>query len=132
VNLTVRLEANTQTGLGHLARTQAVLEALREQTPVSVTFVMRAPYPCGETVVTLPSEITDSEEGAWLARKLPETDILLADLLQPTTALLRSLCRPEWHLVCIDDDTPHRFDCDLLVNPNLNTAFVHDRTPTTR
>jgi spore coat polysaccharide biosynthesis predicted glycosyltransferase SpsG len=132
VNLTVRLEANAQTGLGHLLRTQAVIEALREQTPVRVTFVMRAPYPCGETVVTLPQEVSDAEEGAWIAHHLPETDALLADLFQPTVAQLRSLRRPEWRLACIDDDTPHRFDSDLLVNSNLNTVFVHDRTPTTR
>src|SRR5262245_34580473 len=130
LNLTVRVDAGAEIGLGHLVRVQAVIEALRTLTPVSVTYITRLPLP-GENTLQIPPAVMAAEEGAWIAWKLPQTDVLLADLYHPTQAQLRSLRRFDWRLVCIDDESPFFFDCDLLVNPNLNTDFEHDRTQET-
>lgn len=131
MNLTVRVDAGAQIGLGHYTRVQALLEALQEIPSLQVTFVTRSeilPVPA----LLIPNSVSDAEEGEWIARALPETKLLIADLYRPTAAQLYSLRRFDWRLVCIDDDTPHRFDCDLLINPNLNTEFVHLHTARTR
>jgi UDP-2,4-diacetamido-2,4,6-trideoxy-beta-L-altropyranose hydrolase len=130
LNITVRVDAGAEIGLGHLVRVQAVIEALRALTPINVIYVTRLPLP-GENTMQIPSEVMASEEGAWIAWKLPQTDVLLADLYRPTQAQLRSLRRFDWRLVCIDDESPFYFDCDLLINPNLHTDFEHDRAPET-
>ncbi|MCS6775820.1 MAG: hypothetical protein RMJ43_02655 [Chloroherpetonaceae bacterium] len=132
MNVIVRVDAGERIGLGHLTRTCAILEALEElgQDPV-VTYVTRSvslPVPAWR----IPEYVTEAGEGSWIARNLPHADLVLADLYRPAAEQLQGLRQVRAVLVCVDDDTPHRFDCDLLVSPNLSTGFTHARTLTTR
>lgn len=128
----VRVDAGVHIGLGHLMRMRAVLEALQElEQDLAVTYVTRSAF-LPVSARRIPEYVTDAEEGQWIARSLPDTDLVLADLYQPTAEQLQSLRQVQATLVCVDDDTPHAFDCDLLVSPNLSTEFVHARTPSTR
>lgn len=139
MNLAVRVEAGHDIGLGHLMRVRSIVEAMeakeaREtietkeaQEPLHVTFVTRSEF-FSEHLLQIPPGVSENCEGEWIADNLPDTEVLLADLYQPTAGQLASLRSQDWYLACIDDDTPVRFDCDLLINPNLNTEFTHNRT----
>ncbi len=98
-------DASAESGGGHRVRTEALAQALVEK-------------------VGGRAQACSIEQLAEVA-----PDLVLADLYRPKS--LHGLRGP-WLLVCLDDESELEFDCDLLINPNLNEEFTHRTSARTR
>ena len=79
----------------------------------------------------IPPSAQPEEEDSFL-RSLPgPPDVVIADLYRPSQGQIDALRRGPWILVIFDDENNLLFDCDLLVNPNVNQVFSHRHTPGT-
>jgi spore coat polysaccharide biosynthesis predicted glycosyltransferase SpsG len=115
-------------GWGHLVRTQALGVALRRRN-VDCVLVTAAEGPFELPHVTVAPHLAPELESTALQAQRP--DVVVADLYRPDERRLEALRGP-WKLVCIDDEAPIEFDCDLLVNPSLDPDFVHRRAEHTQ
>jgi spore coat polysaccharide biosynthesis predicted glycosyltransferase SpsG len=113
-------------GHGHLVRTTALARFLVQHAGAECQIFSRSdraewPFPA----VRIPESLPLEREAEFLRAKAPEIDVLIADLYRPTQAQITAFRRENRLLVFLDDRSPLQFDCDILVNPNLSTQFVH-------
>jgi spore coat polysaccharide biosynthesis predicted glycosyltransferase SpsG len=129
LRVVLRADAGPEIGYGHLIRTLALGEALKELADADCLWVTRPPQdgfvlPVPSRRFELPAEVAVEREAPAIAGLGP-TDWLVADLYQLTEARLRTLSGP-WGLAVIDDEPKFTFSCDLLVCPNVELSM---RTP---
>jgi len=76
-------------------------------------------------VTQLSANMDVSAEVEWIRVWSPS--VVIADLYRPTQMQVTQLARGPWVTAFIDDDSALEFDCDLLINPSLDSSFVHRR-----
>lgn len=120
-NIYFRADGNSQIGLGHVIRSLALVEMLRNSFPCH--FIIRNPLPtlksqilelC-ESIVELPEN--DEAEAKKIAEELlTNQDIIVLDGYHFRTEYQRAIKKSKAKLVCIDDIFAHHFLADIIIN----------------
>jgi spore coat polysaccharide biosynthesis predicted glycosyltransferase SpsG len=116
------VDVGEKVGWGHYVRSRALALELISRG-VEVDFhVLGAFAGSAEETFMVSSNGTDTL--STIENLAQKKDILVLDLYEFSSDVIeRSSGFPV--SVCIDDTSSARFNCDLLVNPNLNSTFTH-------
>jgi spore coat polysaccharide biosynthesis predicted glycosyltransferase SpsG len=132
MTITLRVDGTPAMGMGHLVRSLALKDGLRHHCSYDCVIVTRTPeFFSAKSVLALPPSILDVEEGFWIAQEIPSSRVVITDLYRPCQEQIKNYRQGPWALICLDDENDVFFDCDLLVNPNLNQTFRHRFSGTT-
>jgi UDP-2,4-diacetamido-2,4,6-trideoxy-beta-L-altropyranose hydrolase len=121
------VDAKPEIGLGHCVRSRALATEL-ENIGVSVSFHVRGVLPKGyneDKSAPVLGEIGSLKDLAEQAH------VVVLDLYHFSSQNMKDL-RSFPVSACIDDGTRSFFECDILLNPNVNEEFDHQRAEHTR
>ena len=124
MRVALRLDAGGSIGSGHRVRTEALARGARG----NYGRALPASSLAGEVdsrfeTVAIPRERPARAGGGLPAHGRPGSGPAARGPVPPDAGQLDGLTRGPWRVVHIDDESPLRFEGDLLVNPNLNDCL---------
>jgi UDP-2,4-diacetamido-2,4,6-trideoxy-beta-L-altropyranose hydrolase len=122
----MRIDSTAQSGHGHLVRSTVLADALAAKGADVTLLIRGAVTTSAHRVLFVPDDVAVAAEPAWVRERGP-WDVIVTDLYQPTQDIVDGWRAGPWKLACIDDVSPLRFDCDLLVCPT--PWFRHEVLP---
>jgi UDP-2,4-diacetamido-2,4,6-trideoxy-beta-L-altropyranose hydrolase len=111
-----------QIGWGHYIRSRAIASDF-VSAGANVRFYVKGMTP-RLSAEKYPVSVLNQDITYFLQHLVGEVQVVVLDLNEVSSEILKSLeAFPV--SVCIDDGSALRFNCDLLVNPNVNGEFKH-------
>ncbi len=121
-NIYIRVDVNSQTGLGHLSRCLALAEMLEEDHTIhfvtsATTLSFKHLFEKNDhRVVQLPHSDSLAEEATAFSKLLIPEDIVVLDGYSFDTAYQQKIKEKKCALVCIDDLQSIHFVADVILN----------------
>ncbi len=122
-------DAGPQVGWGNYIRSRALAGDLAA-AGASVHFYVRGVMPKLSTEKS-PVGILNQDVSDFLLDRAGQAQVVILDLFEFSSEILKSL-EPFPVSVCINDGNDLLFNCDLLVNPNVNEEFTHHSVSRTK
>lgn len=125
----IRADGHQQMGLGHVVRSLALAEMLKEE--YDIVFATRHPLPSladqirqpGIALCALATPSSDLAEAQWICQHhVREDDIVVLDGYHFTTEYQSTIKRKAGHLVAIDDIHAIPYVADIVINHALGIA----------
>lgn len=111
----IRVDGNSQIGLGHLIRCIALAEMLKED--FAITFVSKEiPKDIKNTILNKGFGCKEIESESEFFTIINENDIVVLDSYEFDTQYQSDLKKKNIQLVCIDDLHDKYFEADLIIN----------------
>ncbi len=127
-----RADGNTTIGLGHLYRLFALVEMLKdsyESVYVTKSSSTTEVIPKAYSVVTIPKEVSITEELSWLAKQFnPKEYIIVADGYQFVSAYQKEAKNLGFSFLYIDDLAKEHMYADIVINHSPSLKAVDFRS----